>query len=40
MVAVVDAVELEAAKRDPKLHALLREADAYLADFELRGRNL
>lgn len=39
VVAVVDAVELEAAKREPGVRALLSDADAYLVDFERRGRN-
>ncbi|HEX3874465.1 MAG TPA: hypothetical protein VHW26_09995 [Solirubrobacteraceae bacterium] len=38
VVAVVDAAELEAAKREPGVRALLRDADAYLADLERRGR--
>lgn len=37
---VVDDVELEAARNDPRVWAFLAEADAYLAELERQGRNL
>ncbi len=38
IVAVVDAEELDEARRDPRVRAFVAEADAYLADVERRGR--
>ena len=37
--AVIDAAELEEAKRDPRVRDFLTEADRYLAELELAGRN-
>jgi hypothetical protein len=37
--AIVDAADLEAARRDPRVRSFLKEADAYLADLERQGRN-
>lgn len=39
-VALIDADELEAARRDPRVHAFLEDADAYLADLARQGRDL
>ncbi|HWT95837.1 MAG TPA: hypothetical protein VN238_22745 [Solirubrobacteraceae bacterium] len=37
-IMVIDADEYEEALRDPKLHAQLAEADAFLARLEREGR--
>ena len=37
--ATVDAAELHAAQRDPRVRSFLEEADAYLAELERQGRN-
>lgn len=39
IVAVIDAAEFEAARRDPRVHSFLTEADAYLAELEQQSRN-
>jgi hypothetical protein len=39
-VAVIDAEEFEAARRDPRVLAFWKKADAYLASLERDGRNL
>jgi hypothetical protein len=39
VVAVVDTAELKAAQNDPRVRSFLKEADAYLAEFEQQGRN-
>ncbi len=39
IVAVIDAAEFEAARRDPRVCSFLTEADAYLAELEQQGRN-
>ena len=37
--AVIDAAEFEEAQRDPRVRDFLAEADRYLAELELAGRN-
>jgi hypothetical protein len=39
-LGVIAAADLEEARRDPKVIALLAEADSYLAELERHGRNL
>jgi hypothetical protein len=39
VVAVVDAVEFDAAQKDPRVRSFLDEADAYLVALEKQGRN-
>jgi hypothetical protein len=38
-VAIIDAAELKAAQKDPRVRSFLDEADAYLTDLEQQGRN-
>lgn len=37
--AVIDAVEFEEARRDPRVQDFLARADSYLAELERAGRN-
>lgn len=39
VAAVVDAADLESARRDPRVKAFLADADAYVAEVERQGRN-
>lgn len=39
-IAVIDADELDAARRDPRVRAFLMKADAYLGELERQGRSL
>jgi hypothetical protein len=39
IVAVIDAVEFETARQDPRVRSFLTEADAYLVELEQQGRN-
>jgi deoxyribose-phosphate aldolase len=39
VVAIIDAAELKAAQKDPRVRSFLDEADAYLTDLEQQGRN-
>ncbi len=39
-LGVITAAELEEARRDPKVIAILAEADSYLAELERQGRSL
>ena len=37
--AVIDAAELDEARRDPRVRGFIAEADRYLAELERAGRN-
>jgi hypothetical protein len=39
IVAVIDAAQFEAARRDPRVRSFLAEADAYLVELDQQGRN-
>jgi hypothetical protein len=39
-VCEISATELEQARRDPQMIALLHEADRYVAELDRQGRNL
>jgi hypothetical protein len=39
-VVVIDAEALEAARRDPRVHAFFAEAESFVQELEREGRNL
>jgi hypothetical protein len=39
IVAIVDTVEFDAARQDPRVLSFLAEADTYLVELERQGRN-